>query len=160
MFNKNFARIILGTILIISLVVIVLFSVPSLRERVLWRVDQWKIQIDYALNPPEAVVFVPDAEQVQFAPILQASPTFTPHPTLTITIDTPIDTPTPTSEPTPLPSAFNLDGIRYQDQHGLWNYCAPATLSMQLSFWGWEGDRMDTGVVLKPFEKDKNCYVI
>jgi len=159
MFNKNFARIILGTILIISLVVIVLVSVPSLRERVLWRVDQWKIQIDYALNPPEAVVFVPDAEQVQFAPILQASPTFTPHPTLTITIDTPIDTPTPTSEPTPLPSAFNLDGIRYQDQHGLWNYCAPATLSMQLSFWGWEGDRMDTGVVLKPFEKDKNVML-
>jgi tetratricopeptide (TPR) repeat protein len=42
------------------------------------------------------------------------------------------------------------------DQHGLWNYCAPANLGMALSFWGWQGDRMDTGEVLKPYAKDKN----
>lgn len=159
MFNKNFARIILGSILIISLLVIVLFSVPSLRESVLWRIDQWKIQIDYALNPPEAAVFVPDAEDMQLTPIPQTSPTNTPQPSPTISMDAIIDTPTATLEPTPLPPAFILDGIRYQDQHGLWNYCAPANLAMQLSFWDWEGDRMDTGVVLKPFEKDKNVML-
>jgi hypothetical protein len=27
---------------------------------------------------------------------------------------------------------------------------------MALSYWGWEGDRMDTGEVLKPYNKDKN----
>lgn len=159
MFNKNFARIILGTILIFSLVVVVLFSVPSLRERVLWRVDQWKIQIDYALNPPEAAVFVPDADQMQFTPTSQTSPTITPQTTKTSTVIALNETPTPTLEPTPLPTSIKLDGITYQDQHGLWNYCAPATLAMQLSFWGWEGDRMDTGVVLKPFEKDKNVML-
>jgi hypothetical protein len=61
--------------------------------------------------------------------------------------------------PTSLPSSILLSGIRYQDQHGLWNYCAPANLAMQLSYWGWEGDRMDTGMVLKPFEKDKNVML-
>ncbi len=70
-----------------------------------------------------------------------------------------VATPTPTLEPTALPSAIKLEGIRYQDQHGLWNYCAPANLAMQLSYWGWEGDRYDTGTVLKPFEKDKNVMV-
>lgn len=159
MFNKNVARIILGMILIFSLVVIVLFSIPSFRERVLWRVDQWKIQIDYALNPPEAVVFVPDAEQILFTPIPEVTPTITAQPSLTINTNAPNETPTATLAPTPLPSAVKLEGIRYQDQHGLWNYCAPANLAMQLSYWGWEGDRMDTGVVLKPFEKDKNVML-
>ncbi len=159
MFKKNFAKVILGTILFFSLVVIILFSVPSLRERVLWRVDQWKIQIDYTLNPPEAAIFVPDADQIQSTTIPQITSTFTPLPSATFTIDVSIETPTPTLEPTPLPSAIKLDGVVYQDQHGLWNYCAPANLAMQLSYWGWDGDRLDTGTVLKPFEKDKNVML-
>ena len=46
--------------------------------------------------------------------------------------------------------------MRYQDQHGRFNYCAPANLAMALSYWGWEGDRDDTGPALKPDPKDKN----
>jgi tetratricopeptide (TPR) repeat protein len=122
-------------------------------------VDQWKIQVDYALNPPEAVVFVPDAEQIESTPIPMTTPTQTIQPTATHTVDALLSTATPTLEPTPLPSVVKLDGITYQDQHGLWNYCAPANLAMQLSFWGWEGDRLDTGQVLKPFEKDKNVML-
>jgi tetratricopeptide (TPR) repeat protein len=159
MLKKNLAKIILGSILFFSVVVIVLFSVPSLREKVLWKVDQWKIQVDYALNPPEAVVFVPDAEQIESTPIPLTTPTQTIQPTATHTVDALLSTATPTLEPTPLPSVVKLDGITYQDQHGLWNYCAPANLAMQLSFWGWEGDRLDTGQVLKPFEKDKNVML-
>lgn len=159
MLKKNLAKIILGSILFFSVVVIVLFSVPSLREKVLWKVDQWRIQVDYALNPPEAVVFVPDAEQIESTPIPMTTPTQTIQPTATHTVDALLSTATPTLEPTPLPSVVKLDGITYQDQHGLWNYCAPANLAMQLSFWGWEGDRLDTGQVLKPFEKDKNVML-
>ncbi len=159
MLKKNLAKIILGSILFFSVIVIVLFSVPSLREKVLWKVDQWKIQVDYALNPPEAVVFVPDAEQIESTPIPLTTPTQTIQPTATHTVDALLSTATPTLEPTPLPSVVKLDGITYQDQHGLWNYCAPANLAMQLSFWGWEGDRLDTGQVLKPFEKDKNVML-
>lgn len=159
MFKENLARVILGAILFFSLVVIVLFSVPSLREKVLWRVDQWKIQVDYALNPPEAAVFVPAAEQIQSTPIPQTTPTKSLQPSPTFTVDALLATPTPTFEPTALPSTVKLDGIIYQDQHGLWNYCAPANLAMQLSYWGWKGDRMDTGNILKPFEKDKNVML-
>jgi tetratricopeptide (TPR) repeat protein len=49
-----------------------------------------------------------------------------------------------------------LEGVRYEDQHGLWNYCAPANLSMALSFWKWKGDRVDVGTYVKPYGKDKN----
>ena len=156
MFNKNLAKIILGLVISFSLLIIILFSVPSLRERVLWRFDELKIRIDYALNPPEAVVFVPDASDLQATPIPINSPSPTLQPSLSPTTDIQIQTAIPTLEPTPLPEIVKLDGIRYQDQHGLWNYCAPANLAMQLSYWGWEGDRADTGKILKPFEKDKN----
>jgi tetratricopeptide (TPR) repeat protein len=50
----------------------------------------------------------------------------------------------------------DLKGVRYEDQHGRWNYCAPANLSMALSFWGWQGNRDVVGPVLKPNEQDKN----
>ena len=156
---KSLAKIILGTIVLLSFLVIILFSVPSLREKILWRVDQWKIQVDYALNPPEAVVFVPGSDQVLTTPIPPIEPTKTQQALPTATQKENLATPTITLEPTALPSSITLDGITYQDQHGLWNYCAPANLAMQLSYWGWEGDRMDTGKILKPFEKDKNVML-
>ena len=156
MLNRKIAKIILGLIILFASLIIILFSVPSLRERVVWRIDQIKVKVDYALNPPEEAVFIPGNSETQSSPIVQIDPT----PTIQASPTGPIATtqtskPTSTPEPTPLPSEIKLDGIRYQDQHGLWNYCAPATLAMQLSYWGWEGDRTDTGVILKPFEKDK-----
>jgi len=143
----------IGCLIIFS----VSFLIPGIRERILWKLNELKIQIDYAINPPEQSVFIPIATIDQ-----SPQPSFTPTavPTLTPTV---LNAPTimisPTLTPTLLPPNFELAGIRYQDQHGLWNYCAPANLAMQLSYWGWEGDRMDTGKVLKPFEKDKNVML-
>lgn len=160
MLNRKIAKIILGLIILFATLIIILFSVPSLRERVVWRIDQIKVKVDYALNPPEEAVFIPGNSETQSSPIVQIDPTPTIQASPTGPIaTTQISKPTSTPEPTPLPSEIKLDGIRYQDQHGLWNYCAPATLAMQLSYWGWEGDRTDTGVILKPFEKDKNVML-
>ncbi len=58
--------------------------------------------------------------------------------------------PTPASTPTPSPESVILDGVVYVDQHGRWNYCGPANLTMALKFWGWEGDRDDVAAVVKP----------
>ena len=154
--KKKIFKIIFAFVISFSILVILSFSIPGIRDKILWRIDEMRIRIDYALNPPEAVVFVPEEMNSQSTPILVPSPTLTIEPSPTTTPDPEIFTATPTLEPTPLPLSIKLDGIKYQDQHGMWNYCAPATLAMQLSFWGWEGDRYDTGVILKPFEKDKN----
>lgn len=144
----------------------VLYLLPPVRSRVDWRVEQLRLQVRYALFPPEQAVFVPQDQQGQVAEIVKktllamtpspaptgtATAVFTPGPTQPPTL-----TPTPTLQPTPLPKAVALKGVRYIDQHGLYNYCAPANLAMGLSYWGWKGSRTDTGKVLKPFDKDLN----
>jgi hypothetical protein len=55
-----------------------------------------------------------------------------------------------------MPPAATVTGVKYEDQHNRYNYCAPANLSMALSFWGWKGNRDTVGPVLKPDSKDKN----
>jgi len=133
-------------------------SIPSIRERVSFQVNQWRTQLRYALNPPQEAIFVPNPEvdAIVKATMQALSATATPTalpPTLTVT---PQIFPTPTLTPTPLPPEALIEGGRYETQHGLWNYCAPATLAVALSYWGWEGTRTDIGPVVKPYDKDKN----
>jgi tetratricopeptide (TPR) repeat protein len=56
--------------------------------------------------------------------------------------------------PTTLPGQIDLQGILHQFQR--WNNCGPATLSMALSFFDWDGDQYDTADYLKPNDRDKN----
>ena len=116
-------------VLVLSAVV---FLVPSLRERVLIKFDETRAQIKYALNPPEKVVFAPQEQEVA-AIVRQTMTALAPTATLTPTPSTPVPTMTPTITPTPLPGQVKLEGITFQSQRGMWNYCAPANLSMALS---------------------------
>jgi tetratricopeptide (TPR) repeat protein len=136
-------------------------SFPGIRERVMFKYDELRVRLRYAINPPQEAVFVPNSQvdAIVQATMLSLFTTQTaaavtptpPVPTITVEIS-----PTPTLTPTPLPAEVAISGVRYQTQHGLWNYCAPSTLAMALSYWGWEGTRTDVGPVLKPFDKDKN----
>lgn len=143
---------------------VLIYNVPSVHDRLEWRLVSLRAQVWYALFPPEEAVFTPNATVVAVSPnptvvaIVQATldafdPTTTPTPTSGPTA-TPTVTPTPTLEPTPIPSAVQLDGVRHEYQH--WNNCGPATLSMALSYWGWQGNQDDTAAVLKPSPRDKN----
>jgi len=69
---------------------------------------------------------------------------------------TPTETPAPTFTPTPIPSQKKLDGVVWENQRLFNNYCGPATVSMALSYWGWEGDQTVTGPWLKPNPEDRN----
>lgn len=141
---------ILGVILVL-LAGGILYAIPPIRQSANYYWNELRVKVRYALNPPEEAVFVPQ----EVTPL----PSVTPSPTLAATF-TPTATPQATNTPaptaTPLPVSVSLSGFRYITQHGLWNYCAPANLAMALSFWGWPGDRLDTGHYLKPFEEDKN----
>jgi hypothetical protein len=75
----------------------------------------------------------------------------TPQPTPTRT-----EAPTLTPSPTLVLPAVTVTGVKYEDQHNRYNYCAPANLSMALSFWGWKGSRDTVGPLIKPDSKDKN----
>ncbi len=131
---------------------------PPVRDRLSYHLDQVMTRLRYTLFPPEKVVFVPQPALASSTG--KAEITLTPAPSATVTLAStslPLrETPTPTLTATPLPDAVSLKGIRYIDQHGLWNYCAPSSLAMQLSYWGWSGTREDVGHYVKPFEEDKN----
>lgn len=126
------------------------FVIPPLRERVINRLGIWYEQIQAAFFPPEEVVFIPQGTVLPTITPSNATATPTLQPTPVVIIATP----SPTVEPTPLPAVVKLSGVKYEDQHGLWNYCGPTNLAMALSFWGWDGTRIDTGDWLMPINSD------
>ncbi|MDX1435750.1 MAG: C39 family peptidase, partial [Anaerolineales bacterium] len=75
----------------------------------------------------------------------------TPEPAL------PTPTATPTLVPTPLPERVSLTTPLYETQD--WNNCGPATLSLYLKYYGWEGDQFEISDLLKPERSDRNVNV-
>jgi hypothetical protein len=141
---------------VLCLLVVGVYQIPPVNERLAWRIDSLRTQILHTFNPPEQVVFVPQ-EQVDaivqatlqaLAPSATASPLPSATPTLPGPTSTPLPSLTPTSPPTPLPASASLSGIRHEWQQ--MNNCGPTTLAMALSFWGWEGDQTDTRAYLRP----------
>lgn len=150
-----------GVIILGLLLVVVVYNLPPVRSRLEPRVDELQIRIRSIIDPPEKAAFVPQGQVVaSLQPTALPSATPTPKPTYTYTPTRPASTPlpsaTPTLTPTPLPGSFALTGVKYQDQHGLWNYCAPTNLAMALSFWDVNLDRLEVGKAVKPNELDKN----
>ncbi len=47
-----------------------------------------------------------------------------------------------------------LTGVK--EEYQLWNNCGPATLSMNLGFYGWQGSQVEAAKFLKPDQEDKN----
>ena len=162
----------LGGLLVFCLLAVAVYNFPPVNERLAWRVAGWRSDIQYFFNPPEAVVFTPQ-QQAQIDPtqveaMVQATlqalvqqPTATLAPaTETPVINTPEPTFTPSPSPTPLPTlppppaSASLKGVIHEYQK--WNNCGPATLSMALSYWDWQGDQRDTAAFMKPNQRDKN----
>ena len=145
------------------------YLIPAVRSRVDWRVEQVRLQVRYALFPPEEAVFTPQ-DQDQVAAIVQSTlQALTPSPTVTPTItpswtpgptQPPTVTPTPTLSPTPIPNAVKLTGVRYVDQHGKYNYCAPANMAMALNYRGWQATRGELGQMVEMIREVERAMVI
>ncbi len=162
---KSWQKLILAALAGLAFLCVAGLALPPIRDRVFNRVDQLRIRIFYALNPPEQAVFTPVANPTQIA-AAQATLTRvaglvtpTPAPTATATatpLPPDVPTPAPTATKTPPPASAMVENVPYVDQHYGYNNCAPANLTMALKFWGWPGKREDVSVALKPFDKDKN----
>ncbi len=148
--------------LLVVLVAGVVLGIPQLREKAFSLVDEVRIQVRAALFPVTEQAFVPEGVKlptVTLAAIDLPESTFTPIPATRTTTSTPLTpqpTFTPTLTPTALPSTVSLTGVKWETQNGAWNYCGPTNLAMLLSYWGWKGDKFDTGHYLKPFDYDYN----
>ena len=154
--QKKFIFWVIASALVLSAAMV--FAIPALREPVLWRLEQLRVRIRYALNPPEEAVFQPESTvdaMVQATMNALAPTPLSPLPTAT-PLPPQANTPLPTTAPTALPLGSALSGWTFFSQHGYWNYCAPANLAMSLSYYGWDGALTDIGAYVKPFDRDKN----
>lgn len=154
---KRYVIIFSAGIIALCLLVGFAYNLPPIHDRLAWRVDNLRVAVRRYFNPPEQVIFVPQ-EQVDVIvhatqTALAQTPTPSPVPDL---IQTPLPSPIPSLIPTPIPPQAALSGIRHEYQK--FNNCAPASLSMVLSYWGWSGDQFETRTYLRPsFEiDDKN----
>lgn len=149
--QRRHLAIFIAGIAFLCLLAVLAYNLPPVHERLAWRVDTLRVAVRRFFNPPEQVVFNPQ-EQLQIESIVQATLTAhalsalsTPPPTPT---ETPFASPVPSLTPTPIPAGASLSGIRHEYQK--FNNCAPATLSMLLSYWGWQGDQYVTRAYLRP----------
>jgi tetratricopeptide (TPR) repeat protein len=134
---------------ILCLASLVVYNLPPVHERLAWRVDNLRVSIRRFFNPPEQVVFTPQ-EQVDAIvnatlTALAPEPTGTPPPPVDLV---PSPSPLPSLTPTAVPERVVLSGIRHEYQQ--FNNCAPANLSMAMSYWGWSGSQYDTRAYLRP----------
>ncbi|MEE4194825.1 MAG: C39 family peptidase [Anaerolineae bacterium] len=114
------------------------------------RIQEYQTARYYETHPPQEQVFTPvgvDAEPG--VPQLDVQVKATPVPTRP-------DVVVHEEDGAELPDAVLLEGVTYTHQHGKWNYCAPANLTMALSYWGVNQKRDDVAHWLKPFDDDKN----
>jgi tetratricopeptide (TPR) repeat protein len=54
------------------------------------------------------------------------------------------------------PEGINVLLTGAKQEYQLWNNCGPATLSMNLGFYGWSGSQVEAAKFLKPDQEDKN----
>ena len=134
---------ILGLCLLSNLI----YNLPPVHDRLAWRLDNLRVQVRRFLNPPEEVVFVP---QEQVDAIVQGTLTAMAQTSTATSLPVQTETPVPLPSPTlaPLPPSASLSGIRHEYQQ--FNNCAPASLSMVLSYWGWAGSQYETRAYLRP----------
>ena len=146
----------------IGLMVAVYF-LPPVHDRLSWRLTNLRASIFYFFNPPDEVSFSPAQQDEMEAIVRQTQTAMAPTPTQTVepsitptnfTSPTPTPSPSPTPSPTPIPDSVRLEGVIHEYQK--FNNCGPANLSMALSYWGWEGDQRDTAAWLKPMQEDRN----
>jgi tetratricopeptide (TPR) repeat protein len=119
---------------------ILLYQIPSIRSRVLWRYEVWATRFKNTLDP---VVIPTPFPSTPFA-------TFTPRPPTPTLVATEPATPTLI----PLPPQVLLTSPAYEKQDI--NNCGPAVLSMTLHMYGWEGTQFDIANITKPVKQDRN----
>ncbi|MCB9135678.1 MAG: C39 family peptidase [Anaerolineales bacterium] len=147
-----FGSIFAGLILLAVLV----YQIPSIKDRLSWKYETTRVLIARLLNPVEAAPTPLPTPTTEFTPSPTLIPTTSPTPTATFT-PTPGPTSTPTPTPTPLPESVFLPPPPWVKQTA--NNCGPATLSLYLHMFQWDGTQYDIDEVIKPKNGDKNVNV-
>ena len=132
------------------------YQLPPVHQRLSWRVDFALTYLRGVVRParpvptslPQPALAV--TSQPTPTPTVASTPTIPPSPS-------PGPSATPTPSPTPIPGAITLTAPEWERQDI--NNCGPATLSMYLHYYGWEGDQFSVAAALKPQREDRNVNV-
>jgi tetratricopeptide (TPR) repeat protein len=142
-----------------------LYQIPSLKSRLNWRIETAIIYANAVLHPagqmptPDGNKPAPGAAlpQPRLSYARLPSPTPLPEPTCSAqTCVTPTAEPSPTATPTPIPipASASLVPPPYEKQDQ--NNCGPASLTMNLRYYGWKGDQYTITALIKPDLTDRN----
>jgi tetratricopeptide (TPR) repeat protein len=144
----------LGSLLVVGLL---LLQIPAIKDRALWGYIQADAYLRGVIHPagqiptPLPTSTLSESEQ----PTTQAAATITP--TAVPSPEPEEATQVPTPAPTALPDRVYLDPPNWEQQDI--NGCGPATLSMYLHYYGWEGNQYSIDKVIKPDSADRNVNV-
>ncbi len=150
-----------------------LSQLPAVQRSIGWRVD---FAMTFLRGVVDPVKPMPTAASVAQAvdgassdgenlpvPVLaehtpQPSATPSPQPTMeTPVTPEPTFTLAPTLTPTAIPEKVELKPPSYEEQD--LNNCGPATLSMHLRYYDWQGDQKTISDLIKPKREDRNVNV-
>ncbi|MHB0988579.1 MAG: C39 family peptidase [Bellilinea sp.] len=148
---------ILVPILAVLLVVAGLLAtqIPGIKSSLAWRVEIAEAYFRGIINPVESMPAPRGVQAAADAATPTLRPTETPDPATATA--TPEISPTPTLTPTPLPATAELASPAYEKQD--MNNCGPATLTMFLRMYGWEGDQYAISDEIKPIPQDRNVNI-
>lgn len=133
-------------IAVLAIIALLVYQIPAVNSRLAWRLELASVYMRGVIKPVGAAPTpIPQ-------PTIKPKATFTPVPTRT-----PGPTPTLVPSPTPLPVSVSLPAPKWDKQD--MNNCGPATLSLYLRFYGWEGDQFDISALLKPDRADRNVNI-
>jgi tetratricopeptide (TPR) repeat protein len=177
--KEKFTAFILGITVGLVLLAVVLYQIPAVQDRLSWRIDFAMTFVRAVFDPVKPMptpvtvaettgqgnptdipveptdtptLAVSETAAVGSAIAANAGITQTPGATATIT-----PTPGPTLTPTPLPGHVELPAPAYEKQEV--NDCGPATLTMHLRYYGWEGTQATISALVKPKREDRNVNV-
>lgn len=138
-------RSILIALTVLLAAAIAIYQIPQVKAAIEWRIEKFTIYFKNTINPPGPV---PTALPVTPQP---STPTSVRTPTLIANISA---TATATATLPPLPAQASITSPEYEKQTP--NNCGPATLSMALHMYGWEGNQADISNLVKPVIGDRN----
>ena len=70
--SRKFRPVYLLAIPLLCLAVVVVFNIPFVHDRLAWRIENARVRLQYAINPPEEAIFIPQ-EQVDVAAMVNAT---------------------------------------------------------------------------------------
>lgn len=143
---------ILGAFLM-SVILFGIYQIPIVKFQLEWRFDAMVGIVRSWLYPGD---ILPTPVGHTALPVPSQQPTQNVSPTPGVVIKQ-AATATPTASPTPPPQMVKLESPRWEKQD--WNNCGPATLALNLRYYGWEGDQFDISALLKPDRGDKNVNI-